>query len=74
MLEIFTVLQGATQLVVGAIMARRQDELIQLKPFGNLVFNNKEGKRTTDATPYIEDSDNWHLRFKAKKTGKKGKT
>ncbi|CAK3542679.1 integrase [Vibrio crassostreae] len=69
MLEIFTVLQGAIQLVVGAIMARRQDELVQLKPFGNLVFNNKEGKRTTDASPYIEDSDNWHLRFKAKKTG-----
>ncbi|EAR53674.1 site-specific recombinase, phage integrase family domain protein [Photobacterium sp. SKA34] len=72
MLEIFTVLQGAIQLVVGAIMARRQDELVQLKPFGNLVFNNKEGKRTSDANPYIEDSDNWHLRFKAKKTGGKG--
>lgn len=72
MLEIFTVLQGAIQLVVGAIMARRQDELAQLKPFGNLVFNNKEGKRTMDANPYIEDNDNWHLRFKAKKTGGKG--
>ncbi|WP_318475438.1 integrase [Photobacterium leiognathi] len=72
MLEIFTVLQGAIQLVLGAIMARRQDELLQLKPFGNLVFNNKEGQRTTDASPYIEDSDNWHLRFKAKKTGGKG--
>ena len=72
MLEIFTVLQGAIQLVLGAIMARRQDELLQLKPFGNLVFNNKKGQRTTDANPYIEDSDNWHLRFKAKKTGGKG--
>lgn len=71
MLEVFTVLQGAIQLVVGAIMARRQDELVQLKPFGNLVFN-KEGKRTTDANPYIEDSDNWHLRFKAKKTAGQG--
>ncbi|KJF96275.1 hypothetical protein [Photobacterium angustum] len=72
MLEIFSVLQGAIQLVLGAIMARRQDELLQLKPFGNLVFNNKKGQRTTDASPYIEDSDNWHLRFKAKKTGGKG--
>ena len=72
MLEIFTVLQGAIQLVVGTTMARRQDEMVQLKPFGNLVFNNKEGQRTTDASPYIEDNDNWHLRFKAKKTGGKG--
>ncbi|WP_305839680.1 integrase [Photobacterium leiognathi] len=36
------------------------------------AFSNKEGQRTTDASPYIEDSDNWHLRFKAKKTGVKG--
>ncbi|PSV41331.1 integrase [Photobacterium sp. GB-36] len=72
MLEIFTVLQGAIQLVLGATIARRQGEMVQLKPFGNLVFNSRKGQRTTDASPYIEDSDNWHLRFKAKKTGVKG--
>ena len=72
MIELFNVLQGAIQFLLGAVMARRQDELMQLKPFGNLVFITKDGKRTTDANPYIEDDDNWHLCFKPKKTGVKG--
>lgn len=73
MLELFTVLQGAVQLLVGSVMARRQDELIKLKPFGNLVYIDENGKPLTDANPYIKDSERWSLRFKVKKTGIKGK-
>ncbi len=37
--DLFSVLQGAIQVLVGAIMARRQDELIKLKSHGNLSPN-----------------------------------
>ncbi|OEF91364.1 integrase [Vibrio anguillarum] len=63
--DVFSVLQGAIQVLVGAIMARRQDELIKLKPHGNLSPNldpfSKKGAK-------IEYS----LIFKVKKTGSKG--
>ncbi|MEZ8417787.1 integrase [Vibrio splendidus] len=72
MRELFNVLQGAVQLLVGAIMARRQDELLSLKPYGNLVWVNESGKPSVNANPYIEDDECWFLRFKVKKTGVKG--
>ncbi|PHN84404.1 integrase [Vibrio splendidus] len=72
MLELFTILQGAVQLLLGSIMARRQDEILQLKPYGNLVYINSDGKRLTNANPYVEVSERWSLRFKAKKTGVEG--
>lgn len=63
--ELFSVLQGSIQILVGSIMARRQDELIKLKSHGNLSPNvdpfSKEGTK-------IEYS----LIFKVKKTGSKG--
>ncbi|MGF1714916.1 integrase [Photobacterium chitinilyticum] len=72
MLELFTVLQGAVQLLLGSIMARRQDELLQLKPFGNLVFIDEDGKATTNVNPFDDDSERWSLQFKVKKTGSTG--
>ncbi|HHG3319156.1 TPA: integrase [Vibrio parahaemolyticus] len=63
--DLFSVLQGAIQILVGAIMARRQDELIKLKPHGNLSPNvspfSKEGEKTE-----------YSLIFKVKKTGSRG--
>ncbi|MEZ9577425.1 MULTISPECIES: integrase [unclassified Vibrio] len=73
MLELFNILQGAVQLLVGAIMARRVDELVSMKPYGNLVYIDENGKSLTDSNPYIDDSEGWSLRFKVKKTGIKGK-
>ena len=63
--DLFSVLQGAIQVLVGAIMARRQDELIKLKPHGNLSPN---------VSPFSEDGANteYNLIFKVKKTGSKG--
>ncbi|MGI2923833.1 integrase [Vibrio diabolicus] len=63
--DLFSVLQGAIQVLVGAIMARRQDELIKLKSHGNLSPNvnpfSKEGAKAE-----------YNLIFKVKKTGSKG--
>ncbi|EGQ7956965.1 integrase [Vibrio vulnificus] len=63
--DLFSVLQGAIQVLVGAIMARRQDELIKLKSHGNLSPNidpfSKEGLKTE-----------YSLIFKVKKTGSMG--
>lgn len=63
--ELFSVLQGAIQVLVGAIMARRQDELVTLKPHGNLSPSvdpfSKKGSKTE-----------YSLIFKVKKTGSKG--
>ncbi|MEZ8303829.1 integrase [Vibrio splendidus] len=63
--DLFTVLQGAIQVLVGAIMARRQDELIKLKPHGNLSPN---------VSPFSEEGakTEYNLIFKVKKTGSKG--
>ncbi|MFH4621238.1 integrase [Vibrio furnissii] len=63
--DLFAVLQGAIQVLVGAIMARRQDELIKLKPYGNLSPN---------ISPFSEEGSKteYSLIFKVKKTGSKG--
>ncbi|MGR5245890.1 integrase [Vibrio sp. PNB23_22_6] len=63
--DLFSVLQGAIQLLVGAIMARRQDELIKLKSHGNLSPN---------VSPFSKDGAKaeYNLIFKVKKTGSKG--
>ncbi|MCA3903831.1 integrase [Vibrio vulnificus] len=63
--DLFSVLQGAIQVLVGAIMARRQDELIKLKPHGNLSPN---------VSPFSEDGakKEYSLIFKVKKTGSRG--
>ncbi|MFA0178742.1 integrase [Vibrio lentus] len=73
MMELFKVIQGAVQLLLGSIMARRQDELVQLKPYGNLVYIDNNGKQLFHANPYEKDEERWSLRFKVKKTGNKGK-
>ncbi|MGX9419306.1 integrase [Vibrio sp. WJH972] len=63
--DLFSVLQGAIQVLVGAIMARRQDELVKLKSHGNLSPHvdpfSKEGLKTE-----------YSLKFEVKKTGSKG--
>ncbi|MEZ8192715.1 integrase [Vibrio sp. 1F279] len=63
--DLFSVLQGAIQVLLGAVMARRQDELITLKPHSNLSPN---------ITPFSEEGAKieYSLRFKVKKTGSKG--
>ncbi|KAB1512653.1 integrase [Photobacterium damselae] len=63
--DLFSVLQGAIQVLVGAIMARRQDELIELKKHGNLSPN---------ISPFSEEGvkAEYSLIFKVKKTGSKG--
>ncbi|NOJ10390.1 integrase [Vibrio splendidus] len=63
--ELFSVLQGSIQVLVGAIMARRQDELVELKPHGNLSPN---------ADPFSKEAAKaeYSLVFKLKKTGSKG--
>ncbi|OEE36075.1 hypothetical protein [Vibrio ordalii] len=73
MLEMFNVLQGAAQLLLGAVMARRQDELLQLKPFGNLIYIDDKGSASRESSPYDNNYERWCLRFKVKKTGIKGK-
>ncbi|MCS0365213.1 integrase [Vibrio diabolicus] len=74
MLELFSVLLGAIQLLVGSITARRQDELVSLEAYGNLVFITDKGQFSTTANPYSEECNHnrWYLRFKVKKTGVKG--
>lgn len=63
--DLFSVLQGAIQVLVGAIMARRQDELIKLKSHGNLSPN---------ISPFSEEGakTEYNLIFEVKKTGSKG--
>ncbi|MFS2262240.1 integrase [Vibrio vulnificus] len=73
MLDLFSVLQGAVQLLLGSIMARRVDELVSLKSYGNLVFIKENGKLTNEANPYNASAERWYLRFKVKKTGVKAK-
>ncbi|MDH5918168.1 MULTISPECIES: integrase [Vibrio] len=63
--DLFSVLQGAIQVLLGIIMARRQDELIKLKSHGNLSPN---------VNPFLEEGAKaeFNLIFKVKKTGSKG--
>lgn len=64
--ELYNVLMGSLQVLVGAIMGRRQDELVALKGHGNLHPNvnpfSVEGLKT-----------DFELVFKVKKTGIGGK-
>ncbi|XNG94815.1 integrase [Vibrio cyclitrophicus] len=64
--NLFSVLQGSIQILVGATVARRQDELIELEEHGNLVPN---------INPFTEKGGNtqYDLKFKVKKTGVGGK-
>ncbi|MEZ9436592.1 integrase [Vibrio lentus] len=73
MMELFKVIQGAVQLLLGSIMARRQDELVQLKPYGNLIYIDNDGKRLFHTSPFDKKEERWSLQFKVKKTGTKGK-
>lgn len=62
--DLFSVLQGSIQVLVGVIMARRQDELIKMKSHGNLSPN---------VNPFSEgEKAEYSLKFKVKKTGSKG--
>ncbi len=63
--DLFSVLQGAIQVLVGAIMARRQDELIKLKSHGNLSPNVSPFSEAGAKTEY-------NLIFKVKKLVQKG--
>lgn len=64
--ELYNILIGSVQTLIGSIMARRQDELVSLKSHGNLVPNidpySTEGKKTE-----------YYLEFKLKKSGNGGK-
>lgn len=64
--DLYSVLQGAVQVLTGAIMARRQDEMISLKSHGNLIPN---------IDPHLEENKGkeYSLNFKVKKSGVGGK-
>ncbi|MBF4382084.1 integrase, partial [Vibrio anguillarum] len=47
--------------------------LVQLKPFGNLIYIDDKGAVSREANPYDNNNERWHLHFKVKKTGVKGK-
>lgn len=63
--ELYKILMGSTQTLVGSIMGRRQDELISLKCHGNLIPN---------IDPYSDEGlkTKFDLMFRAKKTGVEG--
>lgn len=75
--DLFDVLQGSIQLLVGAIMARRQEELIALKPYGNLIPN-KNPFTSGENECIVEKGEDgsivpkYSLQFKLKKSGNKG--
>lgn len=64
--ELFNVLQGAVQTLTGAVMARRQDEMVLLKSHGNLVPN---------VNPHLKENEDteFSLMFRVKKSGVGGK-
>ncbi|AZL84322.1 integrase [Aliivibrio salmonicida] len=76
--ELFQALEGSVQFLVGAIMARRQDELSSLKPYGNLIPN-KNPFSIDDEDYFIKKGKDgsvkaqYNLKFKLKKSGYKGK-
>lgn len=63
--DLFSVLQGSVQILVGALMARRQSELVQLSPYNNL---------SPRIDPFSSEAKNanYSLIFRVKKTGSKG--
>lgn len=64
--NLYNVLIGAIQILVGAVMARRQDEMIELKDSGNLYPNIDPSSNEGQNTDYL-------LEFNVKKTGFGGK-
>ncbi len=65
--DLYDVLMGSMQILIGAIMARRQDELIKLKPYDNLSPNIDPASGDGQSLAYS-------LIFKVKKTGIGGKS
>ncbi|EJC1445662.1 hypothetical protein [Vibrio parahaemolyticus] len=63
--ELYRVLTGASQFVLGTVSARRQGELLSLKSYGNLSPN---------LNPFDDDNKNleYSLVFKLKKSGNGG--
>ena len=76
--DLFDVLQGATQFLVGALMARRQGELAELKAYGNLVpnrdpFSIADEERLLKADGLQKSfKTQYSLKFKLKKSGTRG--
>jgi hypothetical protein len=78
--DLFSVLQGTVQMLTGIIMARRQDEMVQLKASGNLVPNENpflddddySVVEVNDPTPRKKFKTKYSLKFKLKKSGTKG--
>ena len=63
--DLFSILQGSIQILLGTIMARRQDELVELNPYGNLYPN-------VDPFTHKGAESKYSLIFKTKKTGSNG--
>lgn len=76
--DLFHVLQGSLQFLTGAIMARRQDELVKLKPYGNLIPNKNPYSVIDEEYLVKEDGSKknfktqYSLKFQLKKSGHKG--
>jgi hypothetical protein len=76
--DLFNVLQGAIQFLTGAIMARRKDELVKLKAYGNLVPNIDPFLITSEEYFLQEGNSDkkskvqYSLQFKVKKSGVRG--
>lgn len=76
--DLFNVLQGATQFLIGAIMARRQGELTELEAYGNLIPN-KDPFSIVDEERLLKADGSeksfktqYSLKFKLKKSGYRG--
>tara|TARA_R110001583_G_scaffold1612_3_gene12699 strand:+ start:292 stop:2721 length:2430 start_codon:yes stop_codon:yes gene_type:complete len=79
LLELYKVMLGSLQILVGSIMARRQDELITLKSHGNLIPNSKpnlsegctlEKEQDNGASESKEETPTeYSLEFNVKKSG-----
>lgn len=63
--DLYNVLMGSIQILLGSLMARRVDELISLKSSGNLYPNIDPSSEKGKKTDYL-------LKFKVKKTGNGG--
>ena len=67
LLDLYDVLIGSIQALTGIIMAKRQDELVSLKPHGNLAPN------INPASKNGQESEYW-LIARVKKSGKGGES
>lgn len=76
LIELHSVLMGAIQILIGAIMARRVGELIALKPIGNLCHSESivsNSKMFIDPNSIDGQSLEYKLIFVLKKSGIGGK-